>query len=75
MLEEKYVDHKRVYVLKPAKGLKNALGFLGRFFSRRNVSCAFRSVTRGFREYLPFFAAALQHTAQHICLSLQFSVK
>lgn len=57
MFEEKYVDHKRVYVLKPAKGLKNALGFLGRFFSRRNVSCAFRSVTRDFREYLPFFAA------------------
>lgn len=57
MLEEKYVDHKRVYVFKPADRLRNALGFLGRFFSLRNLTTAFRSVTRGFLEYLPFFAA------------------
>lgn len=63
MFEEKYVDHRRVYVFKPGTRLKNALGFLSRFFSWRNVSCAFRSVTRGFSEYLPFFAA---------CFALQF---
>ncbi len=57
MLEEKYVDHKRVYVFKPADRLRNALGFLGRFFSLRNLTTAFRSVTRGFFEYIPFFAA------------------
>lgn len=57
MLEEKYVDHKRVYVFKPAANIRSALGFLGRFFSLRNLTTAFRSVTRGFFEYFPFFAA------------------
>lgn len=57
MFEEKYVDHRRVYVFSPIKRLKRAVGFLGRFFSWHNISCAFRSVTRGIGEYLPFFAA------------------
>lgn len=57
MFEEKYVDHRRVYVFKPARRFKNVLGFLGRFFSRRNLVAAFRAVTRGFGEYLPFFAS------------------
>ena len=57
MFEEKYVDHKKVYVWKTGERLRRARHFLGRFFSWRNLAHAFRAVTGGFREYLPFYIA------------------
>ena len=57
MPEERYIDHRRVYVSKTAGRLRGAAHFIGRFFSRRNVAHAFRTVTGGFRGYAAFFAA------------------
>lgn len=57
MPEERYIDHRRVYVSKTAGRLRGAAHFIGRFFSRRNVAHAFHTVTGGFRGYAAFFAA------------------
>ncbi len=54
--KDKYVDHKLVRYT-PIDAIRDAVGFVVRFFTISNVKHAFRSVLGGFREFAVFFLA------------------
>ena len=56
--KDKYVDHVLVRYT-PRQAIKDAVGFVKRFFSYSNLKHGFRSVTGGFREFAVFFFAML----------------
>ncbi len=54
--KDKYVDHKLVRYT-PIDAIRDAAGFVARFFTPTNMKHAFRSVIGGFREFAVFFFA------------------
>jgi len=54
--KDKYVDHVLVRYT-PRQAIKDAVGFVVRFFKLSNLKHGFRSVIGGFREYFVFFFA------------------
>ena len=56
--KDKYVDHELVRYT-PRQAIKDAVGFVVRFFSPANLKHGLRSVTGGFREFAVFFFAML----------------
>ena len=56
--KDKYVDHVLVRYT-PRQAIKDAAGFIRRFFSYSDLKHGFRSVTGGFREFAVFFFAML----------------
>ncbi len=56
--KDKYVDHKLVRYT-PIQAIKDAFGFVVRFFSFSNLKHGFRSVIGGFREFAVFFFAMI----------------
>ncbi len=56
--KDKYVDHVLVRYT-PRQAIKDAAGFVVRFFSLSNLKHGIRSVTGGFREFAVFFFAML----------------
>ena len=56
--KDKYVDHVLVRYT-PKQALKDAFGFVARFFKLSNLKHGFRSVIGGFREFFVFFLALL----------------
>jgi len=56
--KDKYVDHELVRYT-PRQAIKDAVGFVVRFFSPANLKHGIRSVTGGFREFSVFFFAML----------------
>jgi ABC-type lipoprotein release transport system permease subunit len=56
--KDKYVDHVLVRYT-PRQAIRDAVGFVVRFFSPANLKHGIRSVTGGFREFAVFFFAML----------------
>ncbi len=56
--KDKYVDHVLVRYT-PIRAIKDAAGFVARFFKLSNLKHGFRSVIGGFREFFVFFFALL----------------
>lgn len=56
--KDKYVDHELVRYT-PRQAIKDAVGFVARFFTLSNLKHGFRSVIGGFREFLVFFFAMI----------------
>ena len=56
--KDKYVDHVLVRYT-PLQAIKDAAGFVARFFKLSNLKHGFRSVIGGFREFSVFFFAML----------------
>ena len=56
--KDKYVDHVLVRYT-PRQAIKDAAGFVARFFKFSNLKHGFRSVIGGFREFFVFFFALL----------------
>lgn len=56
--KDKYVDHVLVRYT-PLQAIKDAAGFVARFFKFANLKHGFRSVIGGFREFFVFFLALL----------------
>lgn len=54
--KDKYVDHVLVRYT-PRQAIKDAAGFVARFFTSANLKHGFRSVISGFREFSVFFLA------------------
>ena len=54
--KDKYVDHVLVRYT-PLQAIKDAAGFVARFFKFSNLKHGFRSVIGGFREFFVFFFA------------------
>ena len=54
--KDKYVDHELVRYT-PRQAVKDAVGFIARFFTASNLKHGFRSVIGGFREFSVFFLA------------------
>ena len=54
--KDKYVDHKLVRYT-PLDGIRDAVGFVARFFSISNLKHGLRSVLGGFKEFAVFFFA------------------
>lgn len=56
--KDKYVDHELVRYT-PLQAIKDAVGFVARFFTTSNLKHGFRSVISGFKEFAVFFFAML----------------
>ena len=67
--KDKYVDHELVRYT-PRQAIKDAVGFVARFFTLSNLKHGFRSVISGFREFGVFFLAMVLVQLLFWCPSL-----
>ncbi len=67
--KDKYVDHELVRYT-PRQAIKDAVGFVARFFTLSNLKHGFRSVISGFREFGVFFLAMILVQLLFWCPSL-----
>ncbi len=67
--KDKYVDHELVRYT-PRQAIKDAVGFIARFFTLSNLKHGFRSVISGFREFGVFFLAMVLVQLLFWCPSL-----